>query len=242
MKPFALILSLVLCVTVLAACGGQPQSTPDIAESTPDIVSSAPVSTPQEEDTSMPSLIDTTVVYRGKVDTLSDESITVSQIEGYNYGQATIIFHLSEDTQIETDGLTMDVGAYVEITYNGILARSLPAQGTALTVTMISPISEGILQNGTIHSVTETDDGYTLSIMPFGVTDEDGNPVEEYDFSRSVTLHVAADALENLAPEDLVEGAQVSALTTGIAALSLPPQMSALKLMPYNWPADEAEA
>ena len=41
-------------------------------------------------------------------------------------------------------------------------------------------------------------------------------------------------ALEGLKGEDLVEGLKVCAVTSGIAALSLPPIMPVVALLPYT--------
>ena len=41
-------------------------------------------------------------------------------------------------------------------------------------------------------------------------------------------------ALEGLKGEDLVEGLKVSAVTNGIAAMSSPPIMQAVALLPYS--------
>ena len=65
------------------------------------------------------------------------------------------------------------VGAFVEVHYDGKLTRSLPAQGTALSVTVIAPYSEGVIQNGTILGVTPGKDGYSISLLPLGEEKKD---------------------------------------------------------------------
>lgn len=168
------------------------------------------------------------VVYRGEVSALGEESITVTQMHGYNYGQPSIVFHLNEET--ETDGAKLALGAYVEVTYNGILTRSMPGQGTALQVRVIATYSQGILVNGRIQSAETGKDGYRLVVLPF----ENEKAGEEAGFADSVILNVPSDALEGLEESDLVAGTEVCAVTKGIATMSLPPQMPVYALLPYT--------
>ena len=167
------------------------------------------------------------VIYRGEVTSISGNGdILVTQAAGYNYGQPSILFHIG-------DGLSKDLGsalaegAFVEVHYNGALTRSIPAQGTASSITVIASYSEGIVQNGTILSVTPGKDGYSISLLPLGQEKQD-------DLSNTITLTVHMFALEGLKGTDLVEGLKVSAVTTGIAAMSSPPIMQAVALLPYT--------
>jgi hypothetical protein len=167
------------------------------------------------------------LIYRGEVTSISEDgSILVTQVPGHNYGQASILFHVS-DTIAKELGDSLVVGAFVEVHYDGRLTRSLPAQGTASSVTVIASYSEGIVQNGTILSVTPGKDGYSISLLPLGEEKKD-------DLSNTITLTVHMFALEGLKGEDLVEGLKVSAVTSGIAALSLPPIMPVVALLPYT--------
>ena len=168
------------------------------------------------------------VIYRGEITSVSEDgSILVTQLPGHNYGQESILFHVSDKLAKEL-GDTLTVGAFVEVHYNGALTRSLPAQGTAERITVIASYSEGIIQNGTILSVTPGKDGYSISLLPLGQT---SNP---NDLSNTITLTVHMFALEGLTSADLVEGAKVCAVTSGIAAMSSPPIMQAVALLPYN--------
>ena len=167
------------------------------------------------------------LVYRGEVTSISEDgSILVTQVPGHNYGQASILFHVSDAIAKEL-GDSLVVGAFVEVHYDGRLTRSLPAQGTANSVTVIASYSEGIVQNGTILSVTPGKDGYSISLLPLGEEKRD-------DLSNTITLTVHMFALEGLKGEDLVEGLKVCAVTSGIAALSLPPIMPVVALLPYT--------
>ncbi|HML68774.1 MAG TPA: hypothetical protein PKA81_10315 [Clostridia bacterium] len=167
------------------------------------------------------------LIYRGEVTSISEDgSILVTQVPGHNYGQASILFHVS-DTIAKELGDSLVVGAFVEVHYDGRLTRSLPAQGTASSVTVIASYSDGIVQNGTILSVTPGKDGYSISLLPLGEEKKD-------DLSNTITLTVHMFALEGLKGEDLVEGLKVSAVTSGIAALSLPPIMPVVALLPYT--------
>jgi hypothetical protein len=162
---------------------------------------------------------DTDLIYRGEVTSVSEDgSILVTQVPGHNYGQGSILFHISDKIAKEL-GDTLAVGAFVE--------RSLPAQGTATSVTLIAPFSEGIVQNGEILSVTPGKDGYSISLLPLGAELTD-------DLRNTITLTVHMFALEGLTGEDLVAGLKVSAVTSGIAAMSSPPIMPVVALLPYT--------
>ena len=167
------------------------------------------------------------LVYRGTITSISEDgSILVTQVAGHNYGQASILFHVDETISKELgDSLKQDV--FVEVRYDGRLTRSIPAQGNATSVSPIAPMSDGIVQNGTILSVTPGKDGYSISLLPLGQEKKD-------DLSNTITLTVHMFALEGLTGEELEEGLKVCAVTSGIAAMSSPPIMQAVALMPYT--------
>ena len=168
------------------------------------------------------------LVYRGEITSITEDgSILVTQAPGHNYGQASILFHVSDALAKEL-GSSLAVGAFVEVRYDGKLTRSLPAQGTASSIAVIANYSEGIVQNGTILSVTPGKDGYSISLLPLSET------AKKDDLSNTITLTVHIFALEGLKGEDLVEGLKVSAVTNGIAAMSSPPIMQAVALLPYT--------
>ena len=168
------------------------------------------------------------LVYRGEITSISEDgSILVTQVPGHNYGQASILFHVSDALAKEL-GSSLAVGAFVEVRYDGKLTRSLPAQGTASSIAVIANYSEGIVQNGTILSVTPGKDGYSISLLPLS------EAAKKDDLSNTITLTVHIFALEGLKGEDLVEGLKVSAVTNGIAAMSSPPIMQAVALLPYT--------
>ena len=167
------------------------------------------------------------LVYRGTLTSISEDgSILVTQVAGHNYGQASILFHVDEKIS-KALGDTLKQDAFVEVHYDGRLTRSIPAQGNATSVTVIAPYSDGIVQNGTILSVTPGKDGYSISLLPLGAQKTD-------DLSNTITLTVPMLALEGLTEKDLVEGLTVSAVTSGIAAMSMPPIMPVVALLPYT--------
>lgn len=167
------------------------------------------------------------LVYRGTLTSISEDgSILVTQVAGHNYGQASILFHVDEKIS-KVLGDTLKQDAFVEVHYDGRLTRSIPAQGNATSVTVIAPYSDGIVQNGTILSVTPGKDGYSISLLPLGAQKTD-------DLSNTITLTVPMLALEGLTEKDLVEGLTVSAVTSGIAAMSMPPIMPVVALLPYT--------
>lgn len=166
-------------------------------------------------------------VYRGTVTAVNEDgSFEVQQLAGHNYGQASIVFRAGKSVldKLETP---LAPGAFVEVRYNGVLTRSLPPQGTAASITQIASFSDGIIQNGTILSVTTGKDGYSISLLPFGAEKTD-------DLRNTITLTVYMFALEGLTEKDLVEGLKVCAVTSGIAAESLPPIMQVVALLPYT--------
>ena len=174
-----------------------------------------------------PSAANTDLIYRGEVTSISENGdVLITQLAGHNYGQASILFHVSDSIKKEL-GATLVQGAFVEVHYNGALTRSIPAQGTAGSITVIASFSEGVVQNGTILSVLQGKDGYSISLLPLGQEKKD-------DLSNTITLTVHMFALEGLTGEDLVEGLKICAVTNGIAAESSPPIMQAVALLPYT--------
>ncbi|MFV0411737.1 MAG: hypothetical protein ACK5L3_00525, partial [Oscillospiraceae bacterium] len=149
-----------------------------------------------------------------------------------NYGQESIAFHITAGTVIETGGAEIAAGAYVEVAYSGILTRSLPPQGTAESISLLSSFSEGIVVNGTIQSAQKTGTGYTLQISSLPANGDAAQNTAGQEITA--VLLVPAGALEHLTEADLTAGTQVSAVTTGLAALSLPPQLPVRVLLPYT--------
>ena len=166
-------------------------------------------------------------VYRGTITSISENGdVLVTQVPGHNYGQASILFHVNAKLLKEL-GDTLIPNAFVEVHYDGRLTRSLPAQGTANALSIIAPFTEGVVQNGTILSVTTGKDGYSISLLPLGAEQTE-------DLSNTITLTVYMTALEGLTGDDLVEGLKVSAVTSGISTMSMPPIMQAVALTPYT--------
>lgn len=243
-KLLLFILAGALSAALLAACGGAASAPSMQAPASGD--SSQQESQPQQEET-------TAKIYRGRVEEVTEDTITVVQMEGYNYGQPSIIFHIDEQTQMPAEAPALAVDAFVQVTYDGILTRSLPAQGAADEIVVISSFSEGVLVNGTIQEVKKTDTGYVLAVEPFPSTggEEEGSSlassapestswetpsgaVPPTDFQNLIMITVPEDALEDITADELVEGAKVCVVTNGIAALSMPPQMGAVALLPYT--------
>lgn len=213
---------LLAALLVLAACGGAPATQP---QST-----GGPAAT--REENTMESTI-----YRGEVTAVEEGSITVNQLPGHNYGQQSIVFHLPQGqgaSSVAQEGIPLAEGAFVEVQYSGMLTRSMPPQGTANEVTVLAPYAQGIVVNGTVQSVQQSDDGYRLEVLPFEAQQaaESGGSAPGYE--SMVILNVPQSALEGIAATDLKEGLAVSAVTKGVAALSLPPQMPVHALLPYT--------
>ncbi len=170
------------------------------------------------------------LIYRGEVTSITENGdILVTQQAGHNYGQSEILFHLS-DKLLSSLGDALKSGAFIEVAYNGALTRSLPPQGTAISVNVIASYSEGIIQNGVIQSITPGKDGYSITILPIGVI----TTGTDADMNQQTVLTVPMTALEGLVEADLVAGTQVSAVTMGIATMSLPPIMPVVALLPYT--------
>lgn len=237
MKKLSLLLAgLVLC-GILAACGDQDvSSSPSQGAS-----ASLPASTPASESSKE---TDIDIIYRGTVTQLSDEQITVEQVSGYDYGQPSIVFHIDDNTALPAgdESVPLAEGAYVEVRYSGALTRSLPPQGTALSVQVVAPAADAAIVNGTIQTVEVTDTGYTIGLLSFQSAQLAASRGEIPSFQDQIILLVPVDALEGgLTEADLVEGTEVCAVTTGIAALSLPPQMPVHALLPYTLPEAAAD-
>lgn len=217
-------LSLVLAVAI-SACGGAVLGNQETEEP----VASAPVgdNTIVEND-QLADEKDELMVYRGTVDEIQEDgSILVRQLDGYSYGHDSILFHVGEDTILTETDAPLAEDAYVEVTYGGALTASLPAQGNAATITVLAPQSEGIVQNGVVKTVEQDENGdYRIAILPFDAAED--------TFESQVILLVPKDAFEGIEAGDVVEGFEVSAVTRGIAAMSLPPQMPVIVLMPYS--------
>ncbi len=192
------------------------------------------------------------LTYYGRVDEVDTENntITVSQAEGQTSGNETIVFQLAEDTEIESGGFELAVDAFVAVHYDGILTRSIPPMGTVSSLDIIASFSEGVVQNGTISEVMSDENGYMIHIIPFTSAYEEDAAVAvasidtsasidavasaTADTSNVLILNVPMDALVDLSEEDLVPGAEISAVTQGISTMSMPPQMPVIALMPYT--------
>lgn len=237
MKKLSVLLTAgLVCMALLAACAASPASSQNSMVPAADEAAQLSETDPQQSslpDESAPET-EEELIYRGRVSEMGEGTILVEQLPGYNYGQPSIMFHVDENTAMGEGEPELGVDAFVEVSYSGILTRSLPAQGTALKVTVITSFSEGILVNGTIDEIEEIDGNYRITLLPFAAAQAAAESGVEPGFENMIILTVPTDALENIEAEELVPGAEVCAVTTGIAALSLPPQMPVRVLLPYS--------
>ena len=225
-RKLALFFSLVMGVALLAACGSTASSSSS-ASSVP-----AGSSSMKEEASSMPVLSD--MVYRGKLTEVSDTTITVEQLPGHNYGFETVVFNLTDETKMQPEGGELVVGGFVEVTYNGVMTRSIPPQATAAEIYVLSNsdvMTTGIIVNGTIETVDKIENNLHILVAPVATGEVASAGAEQ----GKIVLIVPTDALEGITEAELVEGTIVSAVTNGIAALSEPPQMSVRALLLFNW-------
>lgn len=222
-KIIATTLALSFSILMLASCGSNASSASS---------ASSEASSSSKETSSNEKSQELSGVYRGTVVDYTEDLLTVEQVDGYDYGQTSIVFKISDDTVVSDNGIEIVPGAFVEITYDGALTRSLPPQGNADSVEVIASFSEGIIQNGTIKEVATEGDNYYISIKPMEEETTTGSEVVDDEFS-GVVLIVPKDALENITEKELVTGAKISAVTSGIATASLPPQMPVVALLPY---------
>lgn len=215
----------------LAACGGAASSLSNSAAGSGSVSSQSENAAASGE--SEVAVVPT--VYRGRVESISENSVTVAQLPGHDYGQQRIVFHMDDATQTDEEGIALAEDVFVEVWYNGVLTRSMPPQATAESLAVITAFSEGAVVNGAVISVAENDDGYVVGVLPFAAGAPPTTEQQQAAVSQDLNmLMVPKDALEGLAPEDLQEGALVSAVTRGIAALSLPPQTPVHALLPYT--------
>lgn len=157
-------------------------------------------------------------VYRGRIDSLNGNIITVSMLDGYNYGQKQIAFH-TNDAQTENKDM-LKPGAFAEIIYDGRLSPSLPPQGNAEKIYVIAPFSHGVIVNGKIKTAENRGESFFITMCPFNSENE-------------ILLIVPADALEEIDENYLVANAEISAVTRGISTMSIPAQMPVHVLLPY---------
>lgn len=241
MKKRSAILALLLGgALMLSACGNSAASAPASSSSKPESVpASSEVVSEAVSSSEVASAVDDIAgatpnggfVYRGRVDSVDENgSFTVSQLPGYNYGFESVVFHVSEETKRNEEDPELAQNAFVVVYYDGAMTKSIPPQATANSIKVVFPTYEGIIRNGTIQSVEKTDDGFSIVILPM-----DAEPVSNTSSMENlIVLNVPADALEHITEAELVEGAKVSAVTSGIATMSIPPQMPTITLLPYT--------
>ncbi len=225
-RKLALIFALVMGVALLAACGSTASSSSSSS-------SVAPASSSTSEETPSTPIVGT-MVYRGKLAEVTDTTIKVEQMPGHDYGFESVIFNIDENTVVAPDGGELVVGGFVEVTYSGVMTRSIPPQATALDIYVLSNsdvLTSGIIVNGTIESVEKVDKDLRITITPVTPGETASASVEQ----GKIILIVPTDALEGISEAELVEGTMVSAVTNGIAALSEPPQMPVRALLLFNW-------
>lgn len=240
MKKITIVAASVVAGAMLfSACGTAMSSSTSMAVPSAPMSESSSMAAPSA---SMPatstdeSAVMEDMIYRGAItNVLEDGSIEVTQLPGFNYGHEKIVFHMDDSTMMSEEGMTLALDGFVEVMYSGALTFSIPPQGTAKSITLISTMSEGIIVNGSILSTETTSDGYSITVLPM-----DADPAAGEEFH--VVLNVPMDALEGITEADLVEGAQVSAVTNGIATASIPPQMPVHALMMYDASLPEAAA
>lgn len=170
-------------------------------------------------------------VYRGRVETNQNGQMAVAQLEGHDYGAPLVVFHLQQEAQ---SSMQIKEGAFVEVWYNGIFTRSMPPQATAQKVVSIAASAQNILINGTLQSVQNRGEFYHIKLMPHMAEQSLQALGLAASTKNTVMLVVPLNALEGIDPEELVEGAQLSAVTKGIATLSLPPQYPVHALLPIT--------
>ncbi len=206
----------MFCVFFCSACTNNENVQNSSSQQLVSTSSSQAPSASASTGSSMQNLAAEPLVYRGEITALSDEGITVSQLPGYNYGQESIVFLLEEQSE------ELALGMYVQVQYDGVLTRSIPPQATALSAEVLAPMADGVLWGGSILTSEETEDGYRLELQA------------EIPRQELVILNVPFLALEGLDASDLVEGTKVLAITNGAMTASLPPQVSAIVLLPLE--------
>ncbi len=200
----------LVCMLGLCSCAE--------SASEPSATSVQTVSAAQEQESAENS--EEPLLYRGEITALSEGQMTVTQLPGYDYGQESILFLLPEQAAEAQENGDFAPGMYVQATYDGTLTRSIPPQATALEVSVLAPMSDGVLWSGSIVSSTREEEGYRIELQA-------ESPRQEL-----VVLNVPEEALENMEEADLVEGARVLAVGNGAMTASLPPQMPVVALLP----------
>lgn len=168
-------------------------------------------------------------VYRGVVTEISsNRTFEVSQIPGYDYGYPAITFAVDVGTVLNAPaGLTIDIGAYVEVTYNGILSDSKPPRGTAQKIRVISASTKNNVVSGTIQTALVVGQRITLSVVPFSGT-------RTGFLNNFIVMDVPEDALYEITRNEIREGAQITAILDGAGIVESPLINSVLCLYPYS--------
>lgn len=172
-------------------------------------------------------------VYRGVVTNISDTEMTVRQVWGFHYGEEEMVFNLTDKTVKETDGREIAADSFVEVQHESAVTMSLPPKSNASKIILISTLSEGIVQNGEIVSFREDEQkNFYITILPLiKAENEDAEPAKG---ENELILIVPSTAFEGIEAKDLKVGVRVSAVTRGIATMSIPPQYPVHVLLPFK--------
>lgn len=172
-----------------------------------------------------------TNIYRGQIaEILPEGSIVVAQLEGFDYGQPEVQFTMDENTRIlPKEDLALQEGCFVEVVYSTNMTRSIPPQTTPYSITVLSRTSEDVVVNGEVVSVMQESELYHIEINRLNE-----NGVASAD---KFVLLAPAGSFEEIAPEEIRTGVQISAVTTGTELALTPQQMPVQVLLPYTVPS-----
>lgn len=187
----------------LVACGGASSQLPSYP-------SSGPVPAPAD-----------TALYRGTVQSIvQDEEgtlVVLRQEPGTNFGAPELSALITEDTQSNFEVQQLKTGDYVEIYYGATEGGGVPTLVEAVAANQLAP-AVASLHNGTVVEATLNDDG-TARLL-----------VRALNSEKETLYHITAETQVYLSLKALKPGDQVSILTNGIEANSLPPQATALEV------------
>lgn len=172
-----------------------------------------------------------TCVYQGEIMEINDndgrKSILVQKEEESDYTYQSLIFHINEDTRINTNDFSdLEKGQIVEIYYSGMVTRSLPGQTTAIAINILDQQKhlQNIMFKGEIEEVYNNDEHFSFLLdgQSFG---------KEKVYSEKIIFHVDEKTIINNAKlADLKSGSKVTVTCSPAMTMSLPPQSYAVRI------------
>lgn len=154
-------------------------------------------------------------VFNGTVEKIEKGSVLLKALDGNN----EILFRYSSDTHLYLDIAKVKKGDRLNVYFNGITTRSIPAQANALEIRSYESVN---IYRGNIAKVTTKGSVTTLNLVR-----EAGTP-----FADKLTIQLNKQTITNLGKDKLKKGNYVEVLyETPAKKTSVPVAMTAKKLL-----------